>query len=198
LRGPLPNGGGADDIEIFQYRDYLAKDVSMGLYGSNVVTKKSVFEQAGGLHQSTPTTFQMDLLDTMLWIGVYGPCVVVKRPATIAYRVHKTNSVRNIQGVANDVFPIIEAERRGQYPGGPSRRFERYACIGGVAWCWFQLRAGGSSGAYCGQLHAPLQPDDRRGRIQENLGMHTRVQSPRVRASWVGKRNTGKQGLAKL
>ncbi|MGD1018628.1 MAG: glycosyltransferase family A protein [Verrucomicrobiia bacterium] len=135
---PHPDGDGAGDIEVFQYRDYMAKDVPVGLYGSSVVTKKSVFDQAGGLRQSTPTTFHMDMLDTMLRIGVYGPCVVVKRPATIAYRVHKTNSIRDIQGVANGVFPIIDAERRGQYPGGPSRRFERYACIGGVAWCWFK------------------------------------------------------------
>lgn len=135
---PQPNGDGTGDIEIFQYRDYLAKDVAVGLYGSNVVAKKSIFEQAGGLRQSTPTTFHMDMLDTMLRIGVYGPCVVVKGPATIAYRVHQTNSVRDISGVANGVFPIIDAERRGQYAGGSLRRFERYACIGGVAWCWFK------------------------------------------------------------
>jgi GT2 family glycosyltransferase len=135
---PQLNGDGLGGIEIFQYRDYLTKDVSVGLYGSNVVAQKSVFEQAGGLRQSTATTFHMDMLDTMLRIGVYGPCVVVKWPATIAYRVHQTNSIRDIAGVANGVFPIIEAERRGQYPGGASRRFARYACIGGVAWCWFK------------------------------------------------------------
>jgi glycosyltransferase involved in cell wall biosynthesis len=154
---PQHDGDGTSDIEVFQYRDYLAKDVAVGLHGSNVVAKKSIFEQAGGLRQSTPTTFHMDLLDTMLRIGVYGPCVVVKRPATMAYRVHKTNSVRDIPGVANGVFPIIEAERRGQYPGGPSRRFERYACIGGVAWWWFkyaladgQIRIVGKYMLHCG------------------------------------------------
>ncbi len=138
MRSTLPNGGGADGIEIFQYRDYLAKGVSVGLYGSNIVVKKSVVEQAGGLRQSTATTFHMHLLDTMLRIGTYGPCVVVKGPATFAYRVHQTNSIRDISGVANGVFPIIRAERPGQYPGGSSRRFARYACIGGVAWCWFK------------------------------------------------------------
>lgn len=138
MRSTRPNGGGADDIEIFQYRDYLAKDVSVGLYGSNIVVKKSVVEQAGGLRHSTPTTFHMDLLDTMLRIGVYGPCVVIKQPTTFAYRVHQTNSVRDIERMTDGIYPIIEAERRGQYPGGSARRFERYACIGGVAWCWFK------------------------------------------------------------
>jgi glycosyltransferase involved in cell wall biosynthesis len=158
---PQPDGDGNSDIEVFQYRDYLAKDVSVALYGSTLVTKKSIFEQAGGLRQSSPTTFHMDMLDTMLRIGVYGPCIVVKQPATVAYRVHKTNSIRDVQGVANGVFPIIDAERRGQYPGGPSRRFDRYACIGGVAWCWFkyavaddQMRVVGKYMLHCGPVIA--------------------------------------------
>jgi len=133
-----PDDDGTGDIEFFQYRDYLAKDVSVGLYGSNVVTKKSVVEQAGGLRHSTPTTFYMDLLDTMLRIGVYGPCVVVKQPTTVSYRVHPTNSVRDIERMTDGIYPIVKAERHGQYPGGRSRRFARYACIGGVAWCWFK------------------------------------------------------------
>ncbi len=135
---PQPNDDGTSDIQIFQYPDYLAKDVTVGLYGSNVVAKKSVFEQAGGLRQSTAATFHMDLVDSMLRIGVYGPCVVMKWPATAAYRVHETNTCRDVQRMANGIFPIIEAERRGQYPGGRSRRFDRYACIGGAAWLWFK------------------------------------------------------------
>lgn len=133
-----PDDDGTSDIEVFQYRDYLTKDVAVGLYGSNVVAKKSVVVQAGGLRHSTPTTFYMDLLDTMLRIGVYGPCVVVKRPTTVSYRIHQTNSVRDMERMTDGIYPIIEAERRGQYPGGRSRRFARYACIGGVAWCWFK------------------------------------------------------------
>jgi glycosyltransferase involved in cell wall biosynthesis len=133
-----PDDDGTGDIEVLQYPDYLAKDVAVALYGSTMAARKSVFEKAGGLRHSTPATFYMDGLDTMLRIGIYGPCVVVRRPATVAYRVHQTNSVRNIEAVANGIFPIVEAERRGQYPGGRSRRFARYACIGGVAWCWFK------------------------------------------------------------
>jgi glycosyltransferase involved in cell wall biosynthesis len=133
-----PDDDGTGDIEVLQYRDYLAKNVTVPLHGSNVVIKKEIVEKAGGLRRSTPTTFHMDLLDTMLRVGVYGPCVVIRRPTTMAYRVHKTNSIRDIESVANGIFPIIDAERRGQYPGGPSRRFARYACIGGMAWCWFR------------------------------------------------------------
>ena len=135
----IPNDDGTSAIEVFQYRDYLAKDVSAALNGSNVLVKKSVVERAGGLRQSTPETFHMDLLDTILRIGVYGPCVVVKSPITVSYRLHQTNSVRDIENVTGGIYPIIRAEWRGQYPGGVSRRFARFACIGGIAWYWFRF-----------------------------------------------------------
>jgi hypothetical protein len=83
---------------------------------------------------------------------------VAKREA-FAYRVHQTNLICDISGVANGVFPIIRAKRQGQYPGGSSRRFERYACIGGVAWCWFkyalgvrQMRVIGKYILHCGPM----------------------------------------------
>ncbi|HTS16344.1 MAG TPA: glycosyltransferase family A protein [Verrucomicrobiae bacterium] len=134
----IPNDDGTSAIEVFLYRDYLAKDVEVGLNGSNMVMKKSVVERAGGLRQSTPTTFHMDLLDTILRLGVYGPCVVVRQPTTVSYRVHQTNSVRDVERMTDGIYPIVRAEWRGQYPGGTSRRFARFACIGGIAWYWLK------------------------------------------------------------
>jgi hypothetical protein len=194
---PQPNGDGTADIEIFQYRDYLAKDVAVGLYGSNVVAKKSIFEQAGGLRQSTPTTFHMDMLDTMLRIGVYGPCVVVKCPATIAYRVHQTNSIRDIPGVANGVFPIIDAERRGQYPGGPSRRFERYACIGGVAWCWFKYALADRQVRIVARYMLHCSPMIAAGALKKTWGRLRGATRP-ICVPVTEESNTGKQGSARL
>ena len=133
-----PERGGDLDIEVLNYRDYLSKDVAVGLYGSNVVIKKSVLQQAGGMRVSTPRTFHMDILDLMLRLGVYGPCVVVRCPTVMAYRSHTTNSIHNTVAMVKGVYPLLEAERKGQYPGGRGRRFDRYACIGGMAWCWFK------------------------------------------------------------
>ncbi len=121
-------------IELLRFRDYLAKDVAIGLYGSNIVIKRSILDQAGGLRTSTPTTFYLDIWDMMLRLGTYGPCVLVRRPATVAYRLHNTNAVRNVEAMVKGVSRLIEAERRGQYPGGRSRRFARYACLG--CWTW--------------------------------------------------------------
>jgi glycosyltransferase involved in cell wall biosynthesis len=133
-----PESGGDLDIEVLKHRDYLSKDVAVGLWGSNVVVKKSVLEQAGGMRHSTPTTFHMDILDLVLRVGTYGPCVLVNRPALMAYRTHDTNSIHNVEAMVRGLYPVLEAEQRGQYPGGRSRRFDRYACIGGFTWCYFK------------------------------------------------------------
>jgi len=131
-------------IEVLSYRDYLSKDVAVGLYGSNLVVKKSVLEQAGGIRHSTPTTFHMDMYDLVLRLGVYGSCVVVNRPPVVAYRVHETSFSCSLEVRAEYVSLLLEAERNGQYPGGRTRRFDRYACIGGISWyeCKLALKQG--------------------------------------------------------
>src|SRR5262249_10871941 len=92
----LPAVRGADVLEVFRYPDFLSKDVTVFVSCSNIVVKKSVFERAGGLRNSTPTTFHMDTFDMLLRFGVYGPCVVLKRPHTVGYRTHSTNTVRDV------------------------------------------------------------------------------------------------------
>jgi hypothetical protein len=57
-------------------------------------------------------------------------------PKTVAYRVHGTNSIRDPRAMVNGILSIIDAERRGEYPGGKDRRWDRYACIGGISQLW--------------------------------------------------------------
>jgi glycosyltransferase involved in cell wall biosynthesis len=192
-----PDDDGTSDIELYQYRDYLAKEVAVAMYGSNIVTKKSVVEQAGGLRHSTPTTFHMDLLDTMLRIGVYGPCIIVKRPTTVSYRIHQTNSIRDLEKMTDGIYPIIKAERRGQYPGGPSRRFERYACIGGVAWCWFKYALAARRYRIVCTYLVYCTPMFVAGALKKIWGRMRGVSLP-VCVPRVGERNTDRQGSGKL
>ncbi|HTS19564.1 MAG TPA: glycosyltransferase family 2 protein [Verrucomicrobiae bacterium] len=136
---PLPlDKDGSKEIEVFLYRDYLSKEVAVSLNGSNVVIRKDVLEQAGGMRTSTPTTFYVDICDLMLRVGAYGPCVVIHRPPIVAYYLHEANSIRNVVGMVKGIYPLVEAEKSGRYPGGRARRFDRYACIGGMSWCWFR------------------------------------------------------------
>jgi len=130
----------ADDrhemIEVWKCPNYLSKEVTVGLSNSRIVLRKSVFDEVGGLRNSTPATFHLDDFNLILKVGTYGPCVIVKTPAMVGYRLHDSNSIRGVEAMVNGILSLISAERAGQYPGGRERRFERYACIGGIAHLW--------------------------------------------------------------
>jgi len=122
-----------DIVQVLKYRDFLSKDVAIGMSSSRIVIRKAVFERAGGLRNSTPATFHLDDYNLLLRAGTYGPCVVAQQPATVAYRMHGANSMDNQEAMVRGVLSLVRAERRGGYPGGRARRFARYACIGGIA-----------------------------------------------------------------
>ena len=133
----IPTNVGCEDIvEVLKYRDFLSKDVGIGLGHSKIVIRKSIFQEVGGQRNSTPETFHLEDYHMMLRTGTYGPCVIVKQPTTILYRRHATNSLHNIEASVRGVFSLINSEHRGDYPGGRSRRFARYARIGGSAYEW--------------------------------------------------------------
>ncbi|NTW67516.1 MAG: glycosyltransferase family 2 protein [Nitrospirae bacterium] len=125
-------------IELLKYRDYLSKDTSTDLSCSNIVIKSSVFKQAGGHRQSTPKTFHADEHDFVLRVGTYGPCVILQKPATVAYRIHGDNTIRDVARMVSGVLSLVHAEQQGYYPGGQQRRFARYAVIGGMAYSWLR------------------------------------------------------------
>jgi hypothetical protein len=119
-----------------KFADYLSRDVTIGLSNSRIVIRKSLFEEIGGLRQSSPSTFHLDDFNLILKVATKGPCVVLLHPKTVAYRTHGTNSIRDPRAMVNGILSIIDAERRGEYPGGKDRRWDRYACIGGISQLW--------------------------------------------------------------
>ncbi|MEI6084913.1 MAG: glycosyltransferase [Verrucomicrobiota bacterium] len=141
---PRPESSGSPaTIEGWKYPDFLSKQVGVFLSSSNVLIQKTAFDQAGGLRLSTPTTYQVDTFATVLRFGIAGSCFVLKRPATVAYRVHAGNTVNNLAAMVNAMRLLIAEERQGLFPGGRERRFARYACLGGWAFFWVRnaLRA---------------------------------------------------------
>jgi GT2 family glycosyltransferase len=127
---------GGSEIRALKFADYLSRDVTIGLSNSRIVIRKSLFEELGGLRQSSPSTFHLDDFNLILKVATKGPCVVLMDPKTVAYRVHGTNSIRDPRAMVNGILSIIDAERRGEYPGGKDRRWDRYACIGGISQLW--------------------------------------------------------------
>ena len=137
---PLPELSTRNDrLEVMKYRDFLSKDLSVGLSNSRIVVRKSLYESVGGGRQTDASTFHLDDFHLVLKTGTSGPCVLVCAPATVAYRVHETNSVRSVASMVRGISTIIESERQGEFPGGAERKFERYACVGGISWRWVGL-----------------------------------------------------------
>src|SRR5579864_8782520 len=123
-------------IKVLKYRDYLSKDVKLPLSSSRIVLRRSVFNEVGGLRNTTAKTFHLDSLNLILKVATYGPCIVVQQPWTVGYRHHESNAIRSLGPIVDGILVLAQSERQGEYPGGPVRRRERYACIGGVAVSW--------------------------------------------------------------
>jgi len=123
-------------LEVLVLRDFLSKDRGIAMSNSKIVIRKDVFQKAGGLRSSTPSTFHLDDYNLIMRTCTSGPCIVLIRPKTIAYRWHAANSVWNARAMARGILSLVHAEIRGEYPGGGARRFARFACIGGPAFQW--------------------------------------------------------------
>lgn len=126
-----------EDIVVYTYRDYLSKDIAIGLAQSRIVMKKTLFEQA---QQGTgpPRARNMNDYRLILRAGIYGPCVIATRPITLAYRYHETQSSKNIAKMCQGVLYLIDMVRHGQRNGEQSRLFDRYAYLGGIVNEWIK------------------------------------------------------------
>ncbi|RII27103.1 MAG: hypothetical protein CXR31_07560 [Geobacter sp.] len=126
----IASGGIDEDIVVYKYRDYLSKDIAIGLAQSRIVMKKTLFEQA---QQGTgaPLARNMNDYRLILRAGIYGPCVIATRPITLAYRYHETQSSKNIAKMCQGVLYLIDMVRQGK-----DRLFDRYAYLGGIVNEW--------------------------------------------------------------
>jgi len=133
---PRNPGHSGNAIEVLAYKDFLAKNVGLGMSSSKIVMRKSVFELVRARQKRAPAVLHMEDHDILLRVGTSGPCVIVIRPNTVAYRVHESNNVGNIEAMVGGTLSLIRAERCGQYPGGRARSFSRYAYIGSKVYFW--------------------------------------------------------------
>jgi GT2 family glycosyltransferase len=123
-------------LEVISYKDYLSKTQSVLCCQSILAMRKSVFDEVGGHRGKESETWYGETFDLLLKAGTHGPCIFIQKPATFAYRVHESNSIRNVQSHAKGMLYLARLERQGRYPGGSQRRWDRYAIIGGVAASW--------------------------------------------------------------
>jgi glycosyltransferase involved in cell wall biosynthesis len=130
------------NIEVSVYKDFLSRDIHMGLSNSLIVIRKSTLENLGGA-QRTAANLLLDDFHICLQTGTASPCVVVRKPITVGYRRHPNNAHQNPAGNVKAILSLIDFEQRGGYPGCKSRRNERYLWIGSICLHWIRkwLRA---------------------------------------------------------
>jgi glycosyltransferase involved in cell wall biosynthesis len=129
-------------IKVLKFEDYLSKTVSLGWICTMYVIQKSTYDEIGGFRNNDSQTYFGEGMDFILRLGTRGPCIIIQKPHTFAYRLHDANSLWSWNHHADGMFGLVRAERKGQYPGGRKRRWDRYALIGGVSstyavdYCW--------------------------------------------------------------
>src|ERR1700692_50050 len=136
---PLPAGwvSGATRVGVCVSPDCLSKDIAMGLSNSLIVIRKSTLEKLGG-PQRPPTNLFFDNFYLCFQAGTASPCGVVRKPITMAYRLHPNNVHQNPEGNVRAFLSVVDYERRGGYPGGKARRKERYLWIGSIGLHWIR------------------------------------------------------------
>jgi glycosyltransferase involved in cell wall biosynthesis len=135
---------GPSRIELVRYPDFLSKDRGLGMSFSKIILRRSVFERRDGPAAGGEDVFPMEDHDLLLRVGTEGPCILIIRPYTSAYRVHAGNYVNNLDAMVGGALALARAEKNGRYPGGRERRFFRSAYIGGKVrfWTWQALKSG--------------------------------------------------------
>lgn len=135
--GPIPtNPQGSSQIEVLSFPDYMSKDLPILHSNSQFVIQKSKFDEMGGYGHVGFSAFPADDVDFLLKAGTYGPCIIVLKPYTIAYREWPTSSSMNVKRGAGGLLRVAQIENHGLYPGGKKRRGDRRAVLGGISANW--------------------------------------------------------------
>jgi len=124
-------------IEVLKYRDYFSKEIGMGIAQSIIVMKKTVFDEINAEmdRSANPYLFNYDY-NLILQAGTHGPCVIVRKPVTVAYRQHANQNSLNVIKMAEGLLALIRMVRSGRSFGGWSRLPAKCAFLGGPVYEW--------------------------------------------------------------
>jgi hypothetical protein len=123
-------------VKVLKFKNFLSKDVQVGITNSRIVIRKSVFDEIGGYGNRGEPAFPSDDFNLIFKAGAQSPCIVVQQPDTIVRRMHEANFVRDVAAVIDGIFGLIRLDKQGRYPAGPGQRLGRYAIIGGFSVVW--------------------------------------------------------------
>lgn len=130
FKGPVPTVDYAPTtLEFVEYESLTSKDRISGMYIGAFVIKRLVFLEVGGW---TPGMWHLDGQDLYAKLAYSGTAILVLSPYTMFYRMHRGNSIHSVEAYIQAAHLMMDREQAGVYPGGPAKRSERYARLGGV------------------------------------------------------------------
>jgi hypothetical protein len=128
-----------DEFDAEWFADYYAAANSrrtlrkngepLTIAGCGAAIRADVLRAAGGF-----TDRWINAEDCDLWMKLGAAeaaegFVQLRSPMALAYRLHAGTAVANLTRTFQGVCHMIEQEKSGQYPGGPSRRAERWRVL---------------------------------------------------------------------
>ena len=122
FRGAAPSKSQAP-LRAQCFADYLSASGENLSYGtSGLVVRRANLERVGGL---TARWINSEDLDLMLRLGQEPRFVLVRAPATYAYRKHAGSAVADRSRALAGFEHLLLREAAGLYPGGGARQRER-------------------------------------------------------------------------
>jgi len=138
FKGPVPAPdffSFGSDLRVVDYPLLIRKDRTYRGSASAIVIERHAFEAVDGW---TNGFFPSDIDDLIVKLGYSGQTVHILSHPTTLYRVHDSNTVHQVGRFLDSMRMMVEKEKRGEYPGGPEGRLERYRFIGGPVFFWFK------------------------------------------------------------
>lgn len=136
FRGAIPVDRFSDfgeSLQITEYDALVRKDRSYRGSASAIVIDRRLFQEVGGW---TDDIWPSEIDDLTMKVGYSGRTVHILSHPTVAYRLHAANTMHQVYRFIDTMSMVANKERRGEYPGGPAARMERYAYIGGPLYFW--------------------------------------------------------------
>jgi len=114
-------------IRCVKCRDFLGKNVQTPITNSILVLRKNEVMRVGA-YAADSAAADDDIL--IFKLGTAGPMIKIVDPFTVGHRMHEQNARKNIELITQGLAALIRNERRGIYPGGWRRMFDRRGLIG--------------------------------------------------------------------
>lgn len=132
FEGAVPEPGPTPEhVRYVKYDDYFAKERVVAISASAIVVRRESLQSVGGW-----AGFPVDDLDLLYRLGTAGPFLQITEPCTTWHRSHDHQVIRQTGRIIEGAEWLVANDRRGRYPGGDLRRYERRACIGGIVLHW--------------------------------------------------------------